>query len=314
MRRVFRSIINTRAKLYKYGYMKTRHLNFPVISVGNLTVGGTGKTPLVITLASELHELGYKPVVLSRGYRRSSRGVVLVSRGEGPLVSWKEAGDEPFMIALRVPDVAVVVGRDRYSAGLFAEKEQLGNLFILDDGFQHQQLARDVDIVTIDAKEWAEGENLLPIGRWREPKSSIERADFACLIGAKENAIPDLPIPTFRIETHNEGLFRKGQQHRIESLPEKPATAFAGIAKTKKFFEMLEEMGIELKEKKSFPDHHIYRQKDLMKLGQGILITTEKDAVRLPITDFYFLKISAKILCLKEFLGLIIERIGSDNG
>ena len=313
MSRVFRSIINARARLYESGYLKTHHLDHPVISVGNLTVGGTGKTPLVIALAGEFRDLGYRPVVLSRGYRRSGRGAVVVSRGEGPMLGWEESGDEPCMIAMRLPGVALVVGKDRYESGLLAERERLGDLFILDDGFQHRRLAREVDIVTIDAEEWAKGENLLPTGRWREPKSSLERAHVACVRTSSRAPALDLPIPTFGIETLNEGLVRNGKPASVESLPPEPVAAFAGIARPDDFFEMLEGMGIELTQKQSFPDHHAYRPKDLAGLGKGIRITTEKDAVRLPHGDFYFLRVSANILRLKELLELILEKISSSK-
>ncbi len=310
MSRVFRSIVNARASLYTRGYLKTHRLDHPVISVGNLTIGGTGKTPLVIALAAEFRDRGYRPVVLSRGYRRSSRGTVVVSRGAGPTLGWEESGDEPYMIALRLPGVAVVVGKDRYEAGLMAERERLGNLFILDDGFQHRRLARDVDIVTIDSEEWANGEKLLPTGRWREPKSSLERAHAACVRTSDRVPVPELPIQTFRIHTLNEGLFLNGKPVSVESLPSKPVVAFAGIARPDDFFEMLEGMGIELAQKKSFPDHHAYRPTNLADLGKGIRITTEKDAVRLGPGDFYFLRISANILRLNDLRELILERIG----
>ena len=313
MSRVFRSIINARARLYESGWLKTHRLDQPVISVGNLTIGGTGKTPLVITLAGEFRDLGYRPVVLSRGYRRSGRGTMVVSRGNGPMLGWEESGDEPFMIATRLPGVAVVVGKDRYEAGLLAERERLGDLFILDDGFQHRRLAREVNIVTIDPEEWAKGENLLPIGRWREPKSSLARAHAACVQTSDRVPAPELPIPTFGIDTLNEGLFRNQTPVSVDSLPPEPVTAFAGIAKPDDFFEMLEGMGIELAQKKSFPDHYAYRPKDLAGFGEGIRITTEKDAVRLSSGDFYFLRISANILRLKELLELILEKIGSNK-
>ncbi len=313
MSRVFRSIVNARDRLYTSGYLRTHRLHHPVISVGNLTTGGTGKTPLVIALAGEFRDLGYRPVVLSRGYRRSSRGMVVVSRGAGPTLGWEESGDEPYMIALRLPGVAVVVGKDRYEAGLLAERERLGNLFILDDGFQHRRLAREVDIVTIDAEEWANGEKLLPRGRWREPKSSLERAHVACVRTSDGVPVPELPIQTFRVHTLNQGLFLSGKPVSVESLPHEPVAAFAGIARPDDFFEMLEGMGIELSQKKSFPDHHAYRPPDLADLGKGIRITTEKDAVRLPPGDFYFLRISANILRLKELLELILEKISSNK-
>src|SRR5262249_10619353 len=149
----------------------------PVISIGNLTLGGTGKTPLTIFLAEKLFDCGFRPVILSRGYRRTTRGTVIVSRGNGPITTWEQAGDQPYLMARRLEGCAsVVVGESRYLAGKTAQSEKLGNLFLLDDGFQHLQLHRDFDIVTIDPEEWLAGEALLPTGRWREPKSAIARA------------------------------------------------------------------------------------------------------------------------------------------
>src|SRR6185369_15454937 len=164
-------------------------LNQPVISVGNLTLGGTGKTPLVIALAEGLKLRGQRPVILSRGYGRQNREIVIAGS------DWQQAGDEPCLMAQRLHDVPVVVSADRYQAGLLAEGEKLGNIFILDDGFQHRRLHRDFDIVTIDPVEWAAGEMLLPTGPWREPKTAIARAHAACVQQVKGVGVPDLPIP-----------------------------------------------------------------------------------------------------------------------
>src|SRR5262249_30817564 len=150
-------------------------------------------------LAEKLRDQGFRPVVLSRGYKRKSAGVVVVSKGDGPIVPWRVAGDEPYLIARRVKNVSVVVGADRYSAGLVAQQQNLGDLFILDDGFQHRRLYRDVDLVTIDPTEWKAGEKLFPYGRWREPREALERAD-AAIVQASDD-MPQLPIPTFAIET-----------------------------------------------------------------------------------------------------------------
>ena len=139
-------------------------------------MGGNGKTPIVIALAEAFREKGFRPVVLSRGYGRTSRGILLAGS------KWEEAGDEPLLMKRRLVDVPVVVGADRYEAGLFAENKNLGNIFILDDGFQHRRLHRDVDIVAIDPLEWSAGEMFLPPGRWRvgtdpiSPRSRV-RAD-----------------------------------------------------------------------------------------------------------------------------------------
>lgn len=271
--------------------------------------GGTGKTPVVIALAGACRDLGYHPVVLSRGYRRTSNNTLVASKGEGPIVSWEKAGDEPFMISMRLPNVAVVVGSSRYEAGCLAEKERLGDLFILDDGFQHRQLARDVDIVTIDLADWHKEVKLLPTGQWREPKSALARADFICV--GQESKIPDFNLPTFSVETVVDGIFRNGSKVPVESLRGVGVTAFAGIAKPERFFATLEKLGLELIQKKIFPDHHTYKPRELSNLGDGIKITTEKDIVRLPPGDFHFLRISANILRLNELRELIVEKIGS---
>src|SRR5215470_18916786 len=131
--KAFRLLLHAREKLYAAGVMATRRLSFPVISVGNLTVGGTGKTPLVIALAEGLRDRGFRPVVLSRGYGRLSRGVLVVGLQDS---NWEQWGDEPLLIKQRLGNVPVVVGANRYQAGLLAERKQLGNVFLLDDGFQ----------------------------------------------------------------------------------------------------------------------------------------------------------------------------------
>jgi tetraacyldisaccharide 4'-kinase len=309
MSRIFGTFVKTRTHLYDTGWLPIRRLNHPVISVGNLTLGGTGKTPLVIELATQFRNLGYRPVVLSRGYRRRSRGIVVVSRGEGPEVGWSEAGDEPSLIAIRLPGVAVVVGADRHQAGLFAESAKLGDLFILDDGFQHRRLHRDVDLVTIDPVDWAEKDRLLPRGRWREPRTALNRAQAALVHESDVAPVPHLSVPSFGVETLVDGIVKNGNLIPPDSLAGTPLSAFAGIAKPERFFRALYALGLRPHNKKIFPDHHIYSPRDLSNLGSGACITTEKDAVRLPENDFYFLRISAKIRRFEALRDLILERI-----
>jgi tetraacyldisaccharide 4'-kinase len=303
----FRYLIQAREKLYSTGIFRTRKLDHPVVSVGNLTLGGTGKTPLVIALAEKFRDLGFRPVILSRGYKRKGRGIVVVGD------SWEEAGDEPYLMARRLKNVPVVVGADRYEAGRAAEQKNLGNIFLLDDGFQHRQLHRDVDIVAIDLAEWSAGEALLPTGKWREPKSAIRRADLACYQDSANLAAPDLPVPSFRFETRIDGLYIKDAAVPVETLQGKEVVAFAAIAKPERFFKALETMGIEPREKVTFRDHHAFSQADIEKLGSGILITTEKDGVRLlnlVPRDFIELRISANI---PDFAGLMEIVMGKLN-
>lgn len=302
----FRLILSARDKLYRSGVLTPLRLHFPVVSVGNLTVGGTGKTPLVVALAEGFRNLGFHPVILSRGYKRKSRGIVLVGS------SWEEAGDEPYLMHRRLGNVPVVVGADRFEAGTFAESKQLGDLFLLDDGFQHRRLHRDADLVTIDPAEWQAGEALLPLGRWREPKEAIRRATLACIHAVPGVPMPELPIPVFPMRTSIEGLFENGAEVPLESIRGEPVTAFAGIAKPERFFSSLEALGLTLARRVRFRDHHRYSPRDLERLGPGILITTEKDAVRLAGRGkFLYLRISVKIPEFDRLLRCILEKFSS---
>src|SRR5206468_361604 len=207
--------------------------------------------------------------VLSRGYGRTSRGILLAGS------NWEEAGDEPLLMKRRLVDVPVVVGADRYEAGLFAEQKNLGNIFLLDDGFQHRRLHRDVDIVTIDPVEWAAGELLLPAGPWREPKSAVARAHIACVQDVSGVEAPSLPIPSFAVRTEIDGLYKEDEAVPIETVQRRGVTAFAGIAKPERFFTALESLGIRPAKTVRFRDHHHYSRREIEKLGGEILITTE---------------------------------------
>ena len=312
MSRTFGLILKTREKLYRSGVFRTLKLGHPVISVGNLTLGGTGKTPFVIALAERLRDDGFRPVVLSRGYKRTTTDVRIVSRGEGPIIGWDEAGDEPFLIARRVHGIAVVVGANRYEAGRLAEREGLGNIFILDDGFQHRRLARDFDLIAIDPVEWAAGEELLPTGPWREPKTAIERAHAACIQEDARTPFPSLPIPTFRVATQIDGIYQGVQPLSLDQMRGRPVVAFAGIAKPERFFATLEGLGIEISERVRFRDHHLYTNRDLDTLTAGARITTEKDAVRLEGAGFgevAHVRISLKIPEFDRLIELIHNRL-----
>jgi tetraacyldisaccharide 4'-kinase len=302
----FRFILHAREKLYTAGILSTMRLNHPVISIGNLTLGGTGKTPLVITLAEGLKLRGKRPVILSRGYGRQNRDIVIAGS------NWQQAGDEPCLMTRRLNGVPVLVGADRYESGLLAERQKLGNVFILDDGFQHRRLHRDFDIVTVDPVEWNGGEALLPTGRWREPKSAISRAQAACVQEIADIPIPSLPIPTFVVQTQIDGLFRNNARVATEELKEKQVVAFAGIAKPERFFDTLRSMGIKPVRTIAFGDHHVYSQRDIEHLRGNALVTTEKDAVRLAgpeFPDFVYLRISANIPNFEQLLSLILERL-----
>lgn len=268
---LFRAGVRTRNALYDRGLVKTRHLDGPVVSVGNLSVGGSGKTPFVLLLGELLRSRGISFDVLSRGYRRASRGVMQVD----PSGLSGEFGDEPLLIArrLRVP---VFVGEDRYAAGLEAEKKFGRRLHLLDDGFQHRQLARQFDIVLVTAEDARE--RLLPAGRLREPLSALRRADAVVLTSGADPA---------RFPVDGKLVWRARRSILPDGVPQQPV-AFCGIARPQSFFLQLRAAGIEPAAEAVFPDHHPYQERDLRDLLQvaeqnqaGGFVCTEKDAVNL---------------------------------
>jgi len=260
-----------RNSLYDRGFLKPRRLQGPVVSVGNLSVGGTGKTPFIIVLGELLKQRGIKFDVLSRGYGRRSKGVRIVD----PAGAAREFGDEPLLIARRL-NVPVVVGEDRYRAGVAAEKAFGPQMHLLDDGFQHRALARDFDIVLVTPEDATD--RLLPAGRLREPLTSLRRADAVALSwGASAETLPGQSKPVWQIRR---GIF-------VNDVPPRPI-AFCGIAHPKKFLLQLKLAGIELVGEALFRDHHPYTQDDLHQLLRmrtesqaGGFVTTEKDAINL---------------------------------
>jgi len=263
--------VHSRNALYDRGVFRARRLQGPVVSVGNLSVGGSGKTPFVLLLAELLKARGIKVDILSRGYGRETRGVALVS----PEGTAREFGDEPLLLARRL-GLPVIVGEDRYLAGRFAEEKFGPQLHILDDGFQHRGLARDFDIVLItsgDARDC-----LLPVGRLREPVSSLRRADAVVLMSGASAAA--FPLQGKFVWQARRGIWPR-------SVPARPV-AFCAIAQPKNFFQQLRTARIAPVAEASYRDHHAYSEKDVRHLqelcrkkqGDGY-VTTEKDAINL---------------------------------
>ena len=253
-------------------------LEWPVVSIGNLSTGGTGKTPLTIALARAMAGRGFHVDVLSRGYGRTGSGTALVPN-EG---SAQQFGDEPILIA-REAGVPVYVDAERFEAGLAAESEHTPNgpaVHLLDDGFQHRQLHRDVDILLLNEQDWQD--RLLPAGNLREELSAVMRADVVAI-----------PAEEFDLEPKLRNLGWHGPLWKLDRRMKTPAVdcpavAFCGIARPEQFFAGLEAAGVQLTGRIAFPDHHSYTQKDLQRLqsalhaaGASTLLTTEKDAARL---------------------------------
>lgn len=265
---IFAGGVAFRNALYDRRVLKVRKLARPVISIGNISVGGSGKTPFVIALAELLKQLGIAVDVLSRGYGRVSSEIAVVDPNGSP----RQFGDEPLLIARRL-NVPVIVGADRYQAGLLAEKTFSTRLHILDDGFQHRRLHRDFDIVLLPQTD-ATG-TLLPVGRLREPISSLRRADAVVTFEAL--ALPHIAVPIWPAQ-------------RKITLPDLggKAIAFCGIARPQQFFDGLLALHQAVAEKVAFPDHHRYRQQDIDRLlrlkrstSADCFVTTEKDLINL---------------------------------
>lgn len=262
--------VSARNHLYDRGTLRARPLPGPVISVGNISAGGAGKTPFVILLGELLQQRGIAFDVLSRGYGRRTPGVLLVD----PNGSAKNFGDEPLLIARRL-GCPVVVGESRYEAGVFAENKFGPRLHILDDGFQHRSLARDFDIVLLTPEDT--GDNLLPTGRLREPLASISRADAVVISGDIDtSALP-----------HGKPVWRIRRAIAVANAPPRPVV-FCGIARPRKFVEQLEQSEIRPVTQKFYRDHHPYSDGDIEELIRlkdrnqaGGFITTGKDAVNL---------------------------------
>ncbi len=268
---IYGGVVGARNVLYDRRVFRARRLQGAVISVGNLSAGGSGKTPFVILLGELLKARGIEFDVLSRGYGRESRGVRLVDPAGLP----REFGDEPLLIARKV-QVPVIVGEDRYQAGQFAESRFGPQLHLLDDGFQHRALARDFDIVLVTPQD--AGDQLLPSGRLREPLSSLRRADAVVL--ASGAAAESFPLEGKMVWRVRRGIVPK-------DVPPRPVV-FCGIARPQNFVLQLRAANIEPVAEAFYRDHHPYEEKDIRELlalkqrsKAGGFVTTEKDAVNL---------------------------------
>ena len=287
-----------RAGFYASGRLRSHSLTAPVVSVGNLTFGGTGKTPFVEFLARRLRFDGWRPAILSRGYGRRSHGTVVVSRGEGPIVSPDEGGDEPVALARRLPGVAIVVSERRIEAARAAAGLE-ADLFLLDDGYQHLAVRRDANLLLLDARNPFGGGRLPPAGRLREPLSAIERADAVVFTridrghpteeAQRTVALLQPEGPVFHAIIRSDGLRDEtGSPVDAREVGRRRCVAACGVARPGGFAASLSELDLAPEETFVFGDHHRYSNGDLKRIrraadrsGAAILVTTEKDAVKL---------------------------------
>ncbi len=322
---------------YRLGIFPTRCLPGRVISVGNLTLGGTGKTPIVIMIAEILRDRGLKPAVLSRGYGGNSKKTVnVVSDGREILLSPDVAGDEPVMIAQRLKNIPVLTGADRFLTGNHALENFGVDTLILDDGFQHLALARDLNILLLDQKEPLGNGQLFPAGELREPIEASQRADLICLTrcSGDENfgSQAGKPMPPDDIEVIKTALRLKSvirlDSHEIinaEVLRDQPVAAFCGIAKPGDFRQTLETAKARVVFFRAFNDHHRYVADDLKtiareasKAGAKYILVSEKDSVKIDPSDFslpvFKVMVEVEILAGRDVLTkLLLKNTPSDG-
>lgn len=296
----YRGLLGARDWLYARGLLKSRQLPCPVVSVGNLTVGGTGKTPAVMLAVETLAALGHRPAVVSRGYGRRLGGVHVVADTASIRLDAEDGGDEPFLLARRLPGVPVVVGANRWEAARLAVDRFHASAIVLDDGFQHRTLAKDLEIVMTRARSpWGNG-RLLPGGPLREPLRALARADLVVAAGAVtlDDAVevsrtvaevaPGVPVLPATYVAAECWEAARMQPLELGRLPGRRVVAFAGIAYPPAFASTLAGLGLHVEDLVAFDDHHWYGTKELdalaeraARVGADALVTTEKDWVRL---------------------------------
>jgi len=331
---IFRWIVQTRLFFYEAGILRRYPLGCQVISVGNITAGGTGKTPVVEIFARELHKSGRKVAILSRGYRKKElpwfqrvfRGTLepprVVSDGHHLLLDSEMGGDEPYMLASNLPGVVVLVDKNRVKSGRYAIKKFGCDTLVLDDGFQYQKLKHRLELVLIDKTNPFGNGNVLPRGVLREPVRNLDRADFI-FITKSDGDSAALREQVRALNAHAEIIECRHEPRHLrnvfsdETLPlswleGKRVAAFSGIAVPQSFEGFLREMGAKLTATDRFADHHRYEAQEVIdavnradEAGACAVITTEKDAVRLPrlaspAVPVFYLRVEIAILAGAE--------------
>ncbi len=321
---------------YRIGLRKRYRLPVPVLSVGNLTFGGTGKTPAVQTLCRMLTGQGRKVVVLSRGHGGSARGAVIASDGEQILADSAVAGDEPIQLARSLQGIPVVVGRDRRESGRLACERFGPDVIVLDDGLQYWQLHRDLDIVVLDARRPFGSGFVMPMGDLREPISGLQRAgvvllnntDSPGLYSALADPISKLAPDAQLFRANREPMcFRcaeTGECHDEDWIDERRTLAFCGIGQPSSFFDMLGKLGAMLEVGITFPDHYRLTKSDITRIideagrsGAEVIVTTDKDLARLGeasgIPNLHTLVIRLEIEDSSRFAEYIANRIDGQD-
>jgi len=324
---VYSLVLSLRNFCFKTGFFKTRRVDCKVISIGNITVGGTGKTPMAITVTKILKETGFRPAVLSRGYGgKSTRKINIVSDGKTIFCNPDEVGDEPCLLAGILEDVPVLTNPDRYAAGNLAIEKLGVNVIVLDDGFQHRSLHRDINIALLDAVRPFGNGFLIPRGPLREKPVSLERADLIILTRSDSNSAASetmlkkqFPAKKIMRAQHEPECIvdhSTGEIYPVSFISGKRVAAFCGIAAPGSFRSLIEKLGGKVVFFEDFPDHHRYTLADIDYLigksrdnSPDIILTTDKDRIKLGNADFpgiFTLRIKMTIDD-PEFSGWLLE-------
>ena len=349
--RFYRRAVQFRLWMYDNRVIRNRAIGCLVVSIGNVTCGGTGKTPVVEVFARTLSQKGRRVAVLSRGYRSRDRGLWtklrekfsskkmevpprVVSDGKNLLLNSVTAGDEPFMLASNLKNVVVLVDKDRVKSGLYAIEEFGTDTLILDDGFQYLNLKAHINILLVDSTSPFDNHHVLPRGLLREPIKNIRRADYIFLTKSdgsrrlrhlkaflrRQNHLAEI-IECCHKPQYLEDVFQRGERLPLEYLKGKKVASISAIANPASFNAFLSELGGNIVEEVHFADHHRYRQQELIDFinkaktaGAEVIMTTEKDAVRMPRLDrrdlpILFLRVQIDILSGQENFDQCISRI-----
>jgi tetraacyldisaccharide 4'-kinase len=327
--------VSIRAALFAQGLVKSRRLPVPVLSVGNVSAGGSGKTPFVEMLAARLRDRGQRVVIILRGYRGGSKKPTIVSDGRGLKCEPPVAADEAYLLARHLPGVAVLTGVDRYHVGEVALERVDPSIIILDDGFQHLRLYRDLDIVLVDAVNPLGYGRLLPSGLLREPPEAFGRADIVVITHADAGRDPDVAMQVIRRYAPTVPIalaihrpielidIRSGGRLSLERLGGQRLLAVSGIANPSRFEATLVRLGATVAAHRAFPDHHRYAPADLETIngaakhvGASMIVITEKDMVKLTRLDLmkvgaplYALSISLELVEGAEVLDAMLSRL-----
>ncbi len=341
---LFYILVQLRLWLFKHRIVRASTLGCQVISVGNVTVGGTGKTPIVETFARALTEKGRKVAILSRGYKsrktplwekilkKEERLPRVVSDGKHLLLNSDLAGDEPFMLASNLPEVAVVVDRDRVKAGKYAIRKLGCDTLVLDDGFQYLKIHQRTDIVLVDYTNPFGYGNVLPRGLLREPMRNLKRAEFIFITKCPQEGAPELKAKLRELNAHAEisecrhsskylkNLYTR-EQLGLDAIQGRKVATISGIAVPEGFEDGVCKLGAEIVHTARYADHHRYTQQEIIetinravKVGAELIVTTEKDAVRFPRIDrcdlpILYLRVEIEMLSGSEAFNDWIDRI-----